>query len=338
MNRLTAIPVTATALLAIALATQTAPAQPIYPQQIIYRQPKLVATLPTLRVSDLVRVLSDESFEKRDRAVRSLLEMGTPILPELRWELEHIDAGIPKDERSSLTDHIPQPYHAFHELRVVVDRLEERRKSTGSIITLKFDDAPLIDALRELARQAEWDLNVRAPDQATIDQLTAVRVTFDLERVSFWKAIQEIRQKAGGILDFTRTKQITLTKPRQNIPADDQTEVVSGVLRIVPEAIQSNPTGTRITLHASVEPKLANTGVHAMVHLDECTDDQSRSLLVAGQDTFQSEASENRRDWKVPVELAPIGAGRRIKSMKGRLAHRAIRDSRWRGAAVNQSS
>jgi hypothetical protein len=318
----------AAVLAAVVLSMPAAMAQPGPQQRIVYERPKPATVQPTARVAELVAELSDDSREKREAAARALLEMGPPIQPQLQSALEREQAAVPAEElrvgpvpgsnRMQMGRGYVLPRYAYHELRVLIDHMDERRHTAGSVITLHYKDAPLTDALRDLGKQADTDVGVES--FATLDWVASTRATVDVEGVNFWQALRAIQQNTGaGPVYYAGGNWLRLDMRNSSVPLGAAGAVASGPVLIVPISAQHTQSGgVRLTLQAFVEPKVSNSGVHAMVQLDECVDEQGRSLLPPGPRTFASSRNQNHWTWKVPIDLAAVGPGRRIKTIKGR--------------------
>ena len=56
------------------------------------------------------------------------------------------------------------------------------------------------------------------------------------------------------------------------------------------------------------------------MRLDQCVDDAGRSLIVGGRRTFAAGEGDNTWAWAVPLHLAKLEPGRRIRTLKGQFS------------------
>src|SRR5215211_5489834 len=96
--------------------------------------------------------------------------MGAAVEPQLRWAREHGENGgrplswpvqhVREGNKWVQDPRHLRPWHAENELDVLLSHLEEQRRSETSIITLRYENAPLTNVLRDLGRQADTDVVV----------------------------------------------------------------------------------------------------------------------------------------------------------------------------------
>jgi hypothetical protein len=303
------------------LMTSVALGQPVFVERMIYERPPPEAREPAGEVAELIRHLSDESSETRRAAAVALLKIGGVVEPQLRWARHHGEnAGNPlswsmphlREGNKWVQDprHL-RPWHAENELDVLISHLQEKRRSEASVITLHYTNAPLTNVLRELGTQADADVAVGG--WYSLPKMDAARMTINVERVNFWDALRAIRDRSGLTATHVNAQnRLVLTVATSNKSLEAQNALVSGVLRIAPAFVEQ-----KLTLTALAEPKLSQTGPHAMVRITECVDDQGHSLITNGKTQFASLESLNTYAWTVPVDLRPLAPGRKIKLLRG---------------------
>ena len=324
----------------LVLIASGAMGQPVFQQRMVYQRPPPAETEPTRRVAELIGRLSDESSVKRRAAARALLKMGPAVEPQLQWARQHGELGgqilswpphhAPEVNQWRADSRHLLPWHEQNELDVLISHLDEQHRSQASLITLHHQDALLTDVLCDLGRQADADVAV-GNFYFSLDWITTNRVTVNVDRVNFWEALRAIQQ-VTGLAPFHGNGQnrLVLTKGYSNDYSGVASSVVSGPLLIVPlpaereRSIADNQgrgtAGVRLTLQAFAEPKLSETGPHALVRLDQCVDDRGQSLMVGGWRTFAAGEGDNTWAWAVPLHLAKVEPGRRIKTLKGQFS------------------
>jgi hypothetical protein len=165
----------------------------------------------------------------------------------------------------------------------------------------------------------------------------------NVNRVTYWQAMERIEQSSGLAETFNNLNRLLLIQrvPFALPPKRRGTDrsVFSGPLKITPMSVElarslNYPDGgklarVKLTLLARAEPKVWNSGQHALVQLDECLDDRGQSLLLEGARTFPAIEEHQYWYWNVPVELGAPGPGRRIKTLKGRFSIALTMDERY---------
>lgn len=324
----------------LVLVASGAMGQPVFQQRMVYQRPPPAGTEPTRRVAELIGRLSDESSVKRQTAARALLKMGPAVEPQLQWARQHGELGgqslswppyhVPAANQWRADPRHLLPWHEQNELDVLISHLDEQRRSKISIITLHHQAALLTNVLCDLGRQADADVAV-GNFYASLDWIDTNRVTVNVDRVNFWEAMRAIQQSTGlAPLHGNGQNRLVLTKGYSNVYSGVAGSVVSGPLLIVPLPAERAPSmadnqrrdtaGVKLTLQAFAEPKLSEIGPHALVRLDKCVDDRGRSLMLDGQRIFASSEGYNTWAWTVPLHLAKLEPGRRIKTLKGQFS------------------
>lgn len=335
---------TLVAIVALLLLSSESLSQPQFFSLPVYEPPKPSASQPTAPVAALIGELSNESLEKRHAAANALLGMGPDIQPQLQWALERETAAIPREELELGPQQSPGellPRYAYHELSVLIDHMNERRHSTGSVITLHYQDAPLFDVLRDLGKQADAVVSLQAVGEQ-LDWARTARATVDINQLGYWNALRAIGEQMGLRPPYYRPasglalsrQPGTVNRSQSRVAAKS---VVSGPMLIAPFSIESRrsvnlqsgeeSTGVTLTLQAFVEPKVSAGGL-AIVRIDECVDDQGQSLLIGARPSFHSIETQDRT-LKVPVELAAPAVGGRIRTIKGQFGVSVYPPSRY---------
>jgi hypothetical protein len=335
--------------LAAALTAWQASAQPgfhIVPKEVSPR-PQIETTEPTGPVAELIRRLANDWPEQRQAAAHSLLEMGLAIEPQVRWALQHEEEELsfpflPGDMDPPVLDPkmIP-PRNAKHELEVIASHLEEARHAQTSIVSLHYTNAPLTNVLADLGKQAGVEMTVASLALGSLDWIKTNRVTVNLDRATYWQAVQAV-ERSGGLEEFYENlNRLTLIQEGITLapPTGPLGPVVSGPLQISlswAEAARSpdHPAGDKtglaqLTFYVRAEPKLWNSGHRAMIRLDECMDEAGQSLLPAGYRAYPSIEEGQYWHWQVPAEVMAPMPGRRVKTLKGQISVALMMDQRY---------
>ncbi len=294
----------------------------------IYTHLKPAVEEPTPQVAAFIRALDDESAATRRNARQALLDMGMAIQPQLRMALE---AENKKKEANPAV-----MSHARPELMVLISQLDDARFTKTSIVTLHRKDAPLVDTLREFGIQVEADVKITGDTLGDkLEWLNSAKVSLDIERLDYWSALRAIRKQLGFIEDLPN---LSFHRPRLNqewahmrepkeIPYDVEGAIVAGPLLIVPSPLETRGQNLVLTLRAAPEARLADglrsAGRHAILQIDEYTDDRGQSLLPSGQPlafdgTSLDIGNAEGWKWRIDAVLPRPAAGHLIGSLKGR--------------------
>jgi hypothetical protein len=314
-------------------------------------RPEMGASKPEGRAAELIGKLASESLEERRAAERGLIAMGPVVEPQVRWAWQHEEPALTfpflnvqaNSNRFILDPRLLQPRYALYGLEMVLSHLKEQRQLQSSLITLHYRDALVTNALADLGRQAGAEISAGSIYWGPLDWLKTNRITMNVNRVTYWHAMDRIEQSAGLTKAFNNLNRLLLVQ-QGSFGLSPETRsadrsVVSGPLKITPVSVElarsldyrdgGRTARVKLTLLGRAEPKVWNSGQHALVHLDECLDDRGRSLLLGGAPSFPSIEEHQYWYWTVPVELGAPGPGRRIKKVKGRFNVALTMDQRY---------
>ena len=314
-------------------------------------RPEFGASKPEGRAAELIGRLANDSAEARRAAARSLIAMGPTVEPQVRWAWQQEEPPLTfpflnvaaNSNRFILDPRLLQPDYALYELEVVLSHLEEQRQLQGSLITLHHMNALVTNVLADLGRQAGAEVSAGSIYWGPMDWLKTNRITINVNRVTYWQALERIEQTAGLAETFNNLNRLLLIQrgPFTLPPGRRGTQgsVVSGPLEITPVSVKlarsldyrdgGKSARVKLTVQARAEPNVWNSGQHALVQADECLDDRGRSLLLEGARTFPSIEEHQYWYWNMPVELGAPGPGRRIRSFKGRFNVALTVDQRY---------
>jgi hypothetical protein len=310
-------------LFALVLASLPAMGQPgvsiSFDSVQVFPKHEFKTTKPEERVAEFIAKLASDSAEERRTAAQALEEMGPAIEAQIRWAWQH-------EEQPPRGVWLRQPYHTFHELKVILSHLEEQQHKLPSLVTLHYTNDLLTNILADFGRQVGAEVRLGTLDfNREMEWTKTNRVTIDVNRTSYWAALEQIKQVAGlaevlstdkvrppPCLGLARTS--FWAKP---IPAGNF--VVSGPLKVSLSTDGQALARSKVSLKIQSEPKLSNIGTNALVQVDECVDDGGQSLIETKSPTFDSLPIIEHSVWNVPMQLkAPTG--NRIKSLKGSLS------------------
>jgi hypothetical protein len=314
-------------------------------------RPEIGASKPEGRAAELIGRLASESLEERRAAERELVAMGPAVESQVRWAWRQEKPALTfpfldvqaNSNRFILDTRLLQPHYALYGLEVVLSHLEEQRQLHSSLITLHHTDALVTNVLADLGRQAGAEIAAGSIYWGSSDWLKTNRITINLMRATYWQAMERVEQSAGLAETFNNLNRLTMI---QGVPTpfspgrrSAKGSVVSGPLKITPVSVElarslnyadGGKSGrVKLTLLARAEPKVWNSGQHALVELEECRDDQGHSLLLEGARSFPSVETSQNWHWNVPAELGAPGPGRRIKTLKGRFNVALTMDQRY---------
>ncbi len=286
-------------------------AQPVFVEHPAAQRPQPQVAEPTPQVAEFINQLADESPSARQSAARRLLEMGPAVEPQLRGALRHETPltnfpFIYDQHNGASVQLVPAALTSqfrVNELDALISHLDEQRFRNGSLITLHYRHAPILDVLRDFSLQADADIEVGSwYDLSPFDRFATNRVTLDINRETYWAALRALQGATGlaptymngqNRLVLTGFSPVQVTHP----PSAPPHCVVAGPFQITPTAVASRrvrnyDSGAKsailaLTLLAQVEPRLGDLGRRALLHVTRCVDDRGQSLLLE-TNTFPS--------------------------------------------------
>src|SRR5262249_24786001 len=159
------------------------------------------------KVKQLVRQLDDTNTEKQAEAVTALLKLGPEILPLLPEQGREGSLGQKK--------HLPT-------IRTTLRDAQTLKELAPRRFTLKKKGVPLNQVLKELEQQTGNPVEDRRRDR-TKD----ISLALDLEKVTFWEALDDIALRADLRVSYDRDRKVALVDgPHLALPVSH-----SGVFR-----------------------------------------------------------------------------------------------------------
>jgi hypothetical protein len=131
------------------------------------------------RIARLVKQLGSTRFAERDRAKRELESLGPAALNALR------EAAKSKDLETSR--------RAGALVKKMEEKIDLANLLTPKRVRLNVKEASVIDAVADLARQSGYSIEV-AGDRTALGKR---KITLDTGDTSFWRALDQLCQKAG---------------------------------------------------------------------------------------------------------------------------------------------
>jgi hypothetical protein len=237
------------------------------------------------QVGNLVDQLADRDFPKREAAARSLEAFGETALPELRKALHHTDAEV----RRRLQDLVPA--------------LERAAALSPKRVSLHLTNRPLSEAVAEITRQTGYKISLQ-PQGGDRDR---VSYSFDLDRATFWEAIDKLTEAAELTFSASGNEQFQLAAQGNISPYCYQ----RGAFRFVADGFEYNRgirfnqiprtagAGQRsesltFSLSVATEPKLPLLAL-GEVKLAAAYDDRHRSMLPVAGPEDQNDGLRFRR-------------------------------------------
>lgn len=153
---------------------------------------------PADKVRPLVEKLGSDEIAVREDAAAQLVKLGPGALPAIREQL-----GKAEGERKV-------------RLQAVVKKIEREvilEKVLGAVpvVTLKVRDAPVEEALAEMARQTGLKIEGFFLD-------SSFRTTASFDRVPLWKAIDDLCRSHGGIISLYKPNGILVEPGQRDAP------------------------------------------------------------------------------------------------------------------------
>ncbi len=238
-------------------------------------------------IARLIGRLGGIQYAERAAATKALEDMGTPALDALRCAVSHTDAEIARRAQALV--------------RNIEKRRDREQLLAPQMIHLHYQDAPVIDAVQDLARKTGYPIRLEDPAR-----FIGKRVTLDTGRTTFWHALAEFCQTAGLAERPTavrRASTVDVTSvvimggrqlPARDVHApqdkDRPAEIllaegtprtspahVAGALRLATTPVSRAGTMFQLSLEATPEPDRILKQVFG-VHLEHAVDDLGRPL------------------------------------------------------------
>jgi hypothetical protein len=130
-------------------------------------------------VARLIAQLGSREFAAREKAMRSLEEIGEPALELLRKAMASPDVEV--------------RHRSTQLVRQIEQRVETTSVLTPTRLRLVCKDMPLPAAVEELARKAGVPIKL----QGDREKLAQRKITLDTGETSFWNALDQLCRKAG---------------------------------------------------------------------------------------------------------------------------------------------
>ncbi len=138
------------------------------------------AKVSSEQIAKLVKQLSSEDFEEREKATKELEAVGAR-----RWTL---CATRPRTARS-------RSRRANAIIRKVEGKAANEKLLAPTKVKLSFKDTPLADAIAEFNKKSGYTIELHDPEKKLKDRT----VTLDTGEVTFWEAFDKFCEKAGLI-------------------------------------------------------------------------------------------------------------------------------------------
>ncbi len=221
---------------------------------------------PPAQVAGWIEELGAGEARLRDRAARSLVEVGPPALGALSKAAAHPKAEV----RRRAGD--------------VRDQIEVARAVAPRLVGLKLTDAPLADAVEALARQSAIPLRYAPGLAGGVPR----RVTLHLNNVPFWEALDRLCRAGGLAYEFEGGA----LRLREGALPPGGAVAYAGPFRLEMASLNRHRS-----LHLA--DRVARSGERLDVHLGRLS--EPRSALLGLGDFRVSEAKDERGEPLLPA-------------------------------------
>ncbi len=264
------------------------------------------------KVARLVRALDAAQLSERDDAERQLLEGGSEILPLLPEITERTPAEV-----------------ATRVARIQQKLLRSRALAAAesTTVTLKGRDLSLEKVIEEFGRQT---LNTLVDYREDFGESRGdVKLTLDLDKVPFWRALDEVLDQGKLTLyGFAGKRGGYIINRPENVLARKAQAFYGGPFRIEPvrfEAVRDlrNPTQQSLKLFMEVtwEPRLQPFAILQPLAQVSATDSSGKAVQVGGAGGEPEAAVRegvSAAELELPLSL-PERQVESIKQLKGRI-------------------
>jgi hypothetical protein len=221
------------------------------------------------KVQDLLAKLDDDSIEVRAAAAAALTDMGKAALPALKSALAAA--------RGEIKDRLAEIVRKIHDR----DRLAVLLPP-ASRITINAKDLPVREVFEKVMKQSRTAIDYsQVPEEA--------RVTVSLDRVPFWKAIEEICKASGAAMpDVQNDRLVILPEPYVALPGK-----ITDLFRVTLERIdlstsvefgQQQDRYEQFTALFRVSWEKGARPCRILSHIAELVDEQGNEIVIAGDE------------------------------------------------------
>lgn len=239
--------------------------------------PGQVSALPitgdvAARVRQLTAELDAPEKARRDAAERALLGMGSTVLELL----------------PSITDATPpEMARRLQSVRAELERAAVRESFRAAPVTIRAQDTPLGDILREIGRQTGNPLLGPQAGSAGTD-LEQLRVSVDFDSTPFWSALDQALDQAGVDLEGNGPGETPRLSPRRD---GDRRRAegtcYSGPFRLEATQVTASKQFRNPALHVvgldvrlQWEPRVRVISLRLLPGSFQASDDQGRPVLL----------------------------------------------------------
>lgn len=246
-------------------------------------------TAPATR-SSLIEQLSDPDTSVRDAAQAALRAADPSVVDQLK----------------SARDQSSDP-DVLLRLDALIVQFEESEAIGATRITLKFNEAPLKEVLAELSRQSKLQFSDPNPEFGN----EPPRITIDVENVTFWQALNELRRV--GRLGITPQPDIWRIGRNHANPMFGPGAVEAGAFLIQPFNISYNRSITYIQNN--------NTSESFAINFQMISEPKIRLAQSAGQFRLVRAVDSNGNNLVGPQPVQTFGIGQNMFHISSQLTY-----------------
>jgi hypothetical protein len=279
------------------------------------------------RIEQLIRELSADSWQTRQKAQDELVQYGLDIRPRLGIVLRET-----KDEE------------ARTRIEAALRQIEENRTTGASLITLHMKGAKPAEVFAEISRQASAQLRPSPVNLWESKSFPAIDI--DIERRPFWEAIGEVCGKFGLAPQNNMAMEMVIGERNAGPKLwGEAPSVISGPFLVVCAYINRSHSidlnqaknvrrSCDVRFMIYPEPKMrVLQGTHT-VRLEEAVDENGNSLAIPGLPPDLG-FNTNTWPWNMSAALMPqVNTGQKIARLRG--AGRFIIQTRAEQAEISE--
>jgi hypothetical protein len=264
------------------------------------------------QVREQVARLNADALSERAAAEKALIELG-PAALEL---LPGIDDRTPAETAQRLS-----------RVRQSLEQAQVDAAAEASKVTLIGEDLPLADVIARISQQTGNTI-VDYREQFG-EEVTEPRISLNLQQTPFWKALDQVLDKADlNVYDFTGKRGVYLVnRPANVLPREDQV-AYAGPFRLeatrfeaLRELRSKQSASLRLFVNIAWEPRLMPIAIRQPLDEIKVVGAGDVAIDVAGSDS-EPEASvsdeSSSTELQIPLKL-PSREIDKITSLKGKL-------------------
>ncbi len=262
----------------------------------------------------LLRDLRSGTLQEREAAEQKLMEFGARVLDYLPEVNEKTSAEL-KQRLARVRDKL--------------QKLAATDSGKATQVTLQ-GELTLAEILSQISRQTGNRVTDGRSGQNGEETPPEIKLKLDLDKVSFWQALDTICEQGGLAVNAYPEAAMTLAlnaRGEQETPQAERRTAYSGPFKVEVSAINarhnlkmSNDRRMNVVIDVSWEPRLAPLSLQLALADVKAVDDQGNEIAVSGMGMRNPGSITGVSSGEITIPFSPPSRGaKKIASLKGKI-------------------